>query len=192
MKKKTPANLLIDKENDKLEDSSVTFRAPATSRYGAFETHIPPAQWKNAEPKWHKSSKGVVRPIDDSEMSNSTSKTLRFVDLYGLSYDGSEIPPAVLRVTQIFENPQFFMTPMPLISFKVCLAIAGSYLHSQPCPLLRGLIQKLCISCDEEVGVYRFVFFRDSTWVSVIIDEQLFWSSPKYGELALKERPGFH
>ena len=24
---------------------------------------------------------------------------------------------------------------------------------------------------DEEVGVYGFVFFRGSTWVSVIIDE---------------------
>jgi len=37
------------------------------------------------------------------------------------------------------------------------------------------LIEKLCVARDEEVGVYGFVFFHGSTWVSDIINDQLFW-----------------
>lgn len=34
-----------------------------------------------------------------------------------------------------------------------------------------GLIEKFCVARDELVGVYGFIFFRDTAWVTIVIDE---------------------
>ncbi|KAL0955329.1 hypothetical protein HGRIS_004214 [Hohenbuehelia grisea] len=56
----------------------------------------------------------------------------------------------------------------------------------------KGLMDKLCVAHDAEVGVYGFIFFRDTTWVTVIVDDQLFMSIPKYEDLALPEKRLYH
>ena len=65
---------------------------------------------------------------------------------------------------------------------------------------------------DEEVGIYGFIFFRDSHWVNVIIDEydnlfrcrtfgehsnriiasQIFCNTPKFEELKKEEQELYH
>ncbi|KAF8716548.1 Cysteine proteinase, partial [Rhizoctonia solani] len=54
------------------------------------------------------------------------------------------------------------------------------------------LIDKICVARDEKVGVYGFIFFRDSTWVDVIIDDLLYTSLPKYDQLSSPERNLYH
>ncbi|KAF8802683.1 cysteine proteinase [Phlegmacium glaucopus] len=202
-KKKTPANLVIDKEKDKPEDSVATPKVP---RFGAFKTHKPPTVAPHAQvgllvtvelekameecrtkvAQIVKGCRAVNRRFRDVEFDLENDK-IRC--LYGLSYDGPEVPPAVLRVTQIFENPQFIIDGADAIDI-IQGELGDCWLLSALATMStsKGLIEKLCISRDEEVGVYGFVFFRGSTWVSVIIDDQLFWSLPKYEELSSEEQ----
>lgn len=35
----------------------------------------------------------------------------------------------------------------------------------------KGLIEKLCVAHDQDVGVYGFVFYRDGEWISEIVDD---------------------
>jgi hypothetical protein len=42
------------------------------------------------------------------------------------------------------------------------------------------------------VGVYGFVFYRDSGWVDVIIDDLLYTKVPKYEELSYSEQSIYH
>ncbi|KAF8799636.1 hypothetical protein BYT27DRAFT_7263722 [Phlegmacium glaucopus] len=77
------------------------------------------------------------------DIENDTSRCL-----YGLFMQTNEklSPANIHRVTQIFDNPQLFV--------------------GAP-----GLVEKFCVTRDEKVGVYGFIFFRDNAWVTVIIDE---------------------
>jgi hypothetical protein len=45
-----------------------------------------------------------------------------------------------------------------------------------------GLIDKVCVAKDEQVGVYGFVFHRDGEWRSEIIDDKLYLTKPDYDE----------
>ncbi|KAG5643371.1 hypothetical protein DXG03_001019 [Asterophora parasitica] len=56
----------------------------------------------------------------------------------------------------------------------------------------KGLIEKFCVARDEQVGVYGFIFFRDTAWVVVIIDDLLFTSIPKFEELRASEKQLYH
>ncbi|THU76013.1 cysteine proteinase, partial [Dendrothele bispora CBS 962.96] len=49
-----------------------------------------------------------------------------------------------------------------------------------------------CVARDEQVGVYGFIFFRDAYWVTVIIDDLLYTSIPKFEELAPQEKQLYH
>jgi len=40
-----------------------------------------------------------------------------------------------------------------------------------------GLLERLCVKRDEEVGVYGFIFFKDGDWVSTVVDDQLFYTT---------------
>ncbi|CAE6476497.1 unnamed protein product [Rhizoctonia solani] len=55
-----------------------------------------------------------------------------------------------------------------------------------------GLINRICVHRDEEVGVYGFVFYRDSGWVDVIIDDFLYTRIPKYEELWQAQQDIYH
>ncbi|KAJ7730187.1 hypothetical protein B0H16DRAFT_1469759 [Mycena metata] len=69
----------------------------------------------------------------------------------------------------------------------------------------KGLLEKFCVARDEQVGIYGFLFFGDTAWVPVIIDELspparqvsvtfnlLFISIPKYEELTAAEKELYH
>ena len=45
-----------------------------------------------------------------------------------------------------------------------------------------GLIEKVCVARDEQIGVYGFVFHRDGEWISEIIDDKLYLTKPDYDE----------
>ena len=45
-----------------------------------------------------------------------------------------------------------------------------------------GLIDRVCVARDEQVGVYGFVFHRDGEWFSEIIDDKLYLKRPDYDE----------
>ncbi|KAJ7113094.1 hypothetical protein C8R44DRAFT_797176 [Mycena epipterygia] len=99
-------------------------------------------------------------------------------------------PSDVQRVTELFDNPQFFVGAPDsdeIIQGQKCSncwfisALAAT-------STVKGLVQKYCVAWDEQVGVYGFVFWRDMRWVSVIVDDLLFTSVPKYEELSSDEK----
>ncbi|KAG8732308.1 hypothetical protein FRC11_014510, partial [Ceratobasidium sp. 423] len=92
--------------------------------------------------------------------------------LYGLNppkwdTESGELPPTepadVLRVTQIFKEPQFF------IDGANSSDVAQGYLSNcwfmsavATVATTEGLIERICIHRDEQVGVYGFLFYHDS------------------------------
>ncbi|CAE6502868.1 unnamed protein product [Rhizoctonia solani] len=106
--------------------------------------------------------------------------------LYGLNPDYGNLPaPAdVLRVTQIFEEPEFFIDGAS--SSDIAQGSLGDcwFLSAvSTVTTMKGLINRICVHRDERIGVYGFVFYRDSGWVDVIIDDLLYTRIPKYEEL---------
>ncbi|KAH8116172.1 cysteine proteinase [Phellopilus nigrolimitatus] len=72
----------------------------------------------------------------------------------------------VLRVTQIFDSPRFYVDG----ALGDCWFLSAiTAVASKP-----KLIKKLCVERDEDVGVYGFIFCRDGDWVDVVVDDQLF------------------
>ncbi|KAJ8509380.1 hypothetical protein ONZ45_g8446 [Pleurotus djamor] len=116
--------------------------------------------------------------------------------LYGLETDNpseSYAPSDVRRVTQIFNKPQFFVDGADANDIVQgglgdCWFLSALSMMTTA----QGLIEKSCVARDEVVGVYGFVFFRDSYWVSVIIDDMLFTSIPKFEELNRAEQHLYH
>ncbi|QRW14157.1 calpain family cysteine protease [Ceratobasidium sp. AG-Ba] len=93
-------------------------------------------------------------------------------------------PSDVLRVTQIFEKPQFFIdgansSDVSQGGIGDCWFMSAISIVSG----MEGLIEKICPARDEEVGVYGFIFYRDSGWVDVIIDDLLCVKIPKFEDL---------
>ncbi|KAJ7113932.1 hypothetical protein C8R44DRAFT_795970 [Mycena epipterygia] len=112
--------------------------------------------------------------------------------LHGLS-GGSYTPSDVQRVTDIFENPSFFIDGASS-SDIVQGAIGDCWFVSALATMatMPGLVEKFCVARDEQIGVYGFVFFRDMRWVSIIIDDLLYTSIPKYEELSGAEKQLYH
>ncbi|KAF7371262.1 Calpain catalytic domain-containing protein [Mycena sanguinolenta] len=112
--------------------------------------------------------------------------------LHGLS-GGSFGPSDVQRVTDIFEKPQFFVDGASSNDI-VQGAIGDCWFVSALATMSTapGLVEKFCVARDEQVGVYGFVFFRDMRWVSIVIDDLLFTSIPKYEELNSSEKQLYH
>ncbi|KAI9327934.1 hypothetical protein DFJ73DRAFT_904577 [Zopfochytrium polystomum] len=104
--------------------------------------------------------------------------------LYGIATeeDDSFSPSAAKRVRKIFRDPKVFVDgvePGDIVQGGDgdCWFLAAcSVLCNKP-----ALLRRLFVARDEEVGVYGFVFFRDGQWVSVVVDDQLFVTSPDYG-----------
>ncbi|KAG9085226.1 hypothetical protein FS749_004601 [Ceratobasidium sp. UAMH 11750] len=115
--------------------------------------------------------------------------------LYGLSTsdDDRANPSDVLRVTQIFDKPQFFIDGASC-SDVAQGAIGDCWFMSaiSVVSAMEGLIERICPARDEEVGVYGFIFYRDSGWVDVIIDDLLYTKIPKFEELWGTENAIYH
>ncbi|EAW06575.1 calpain-like protein [Aspergillus clavatus NRRL 1] len=98
-------------------------------------------------------------------------------------------PRGVKRVTEIFENPQFFVNGPTASDVRQgrdgdCwfMAALGTMGNKQ------GLIEKICVARDEKVGVYGFVFYRDGEWQQCIVDDKLYLRAADYDE-SVDERP---
>ncbi|KAF8512331.1 hypothetical protein JB92DRAFT_2928993 [Gautieria morchelliformis] len=115
--------------------------------------------------------------------------------LHSLSTPDSEkaTPSDVLRVPQIFENPQFVIDGVQSSDIEqgrlgdCWFLCAVATLSSMP-----GLIEKICVARDEKVGIYGFIFCRDGEWADVIIDDQLFTTVPKYETLSAETQNLYH
>ncbi|KIX05846.1 uncharacterized protein Z518_03819 [Rhinocladiella mackenziei CBS 650.93] len=104
--------------------------------------------------------------------------------LDGLSTPGDSMKPkGVKRVTDIFEKPQFYING-PTAGDVRQGRDGDCYLMAALCGLgnMEGLIDKVCVKHDMDVGVYGFVFFRDGEWQHTIIDDKLYLRAPDYDE----------
>ncbi|PKS07480.1 hypothetical protein jhhlp_006084 [Lomentospora prolificans] len=92
-------------------------------------------------------------------------------------------PLAVKRVADIFDEPQFFIDGPSMQDVRQgnggdCWLLAALCTLSNK----KGLIERVCVARDEQVGVYGFVFHRDGEWFSEIIDDKLYLKKPDYDE----------
>ena len=90
-------------------------------------------------------------------------------------------PGSVARVGDIFEEPVFFKEGATAGDIQqgrdgdCWLMAAVTTLCNMP-----GLIERVCVAKDEDVGVYGFVFHRDGEWISTLIDDKLYLTKPKF------------
>ncbi|KAF8749246.1 Cysteine proteinase [Rhizoctonia solani] len=99
-------------------------------------------------------------------------------------------PSDVMRVTQIFDEvPALFIdganwSDITQGRLGDCWFLSALATVST----MEDLIEKICVARDEKVGVYGFIFYRDSGWVDVVIDDLLYTSIPKYEQLTRPRR----
>jgi len=110
-------------------------------------------------------------------------------DQAGQADASSSGPACARRVGAIFENPKFHVKKDVnvkdirqgsegdcwFISSLGSLCVEERFSH---------LVERICPAQlrDEKVGVYGFVFHRDGEWISEIIDDKLYLSSPDYDD----------
>ncbi|KAM0255054.1 hypothetical protein ACHAQJ_006132 [Trichoderma viride] len=92
-------------------------------------------------------------------------------------------PGSAKRVVDIFDKPQFYIDG-PTANDVRQGRDGDCWLMSALCTLSnkKGLIEKLCVAHDQDVGVYGFVFFRDGEWISEIVDDFLYLTKSDYDE----------
>ena len=97
-------------------------------------------------------------------------------------------PKGVKRVTDIFENPQFYVNG-PTAGDVRQGRDGDCWLMAALCTLgnKEGLIDRICVARDQNVGVYGFVFHRDGEWQQCIIDDKLYLRAADYDE-SVEER----
>lgn len=81
-------------------------------------------------------------------------------------------PQSVKRVGDIFDKPRFYIDGATANDVRQgrdgdCWLMAALCTLSEKA----GLIEKLCVAHDQDVGVYGFVFYRDGAWISEIVDD---------------------
>ncbi|TVY40940.1 Calpain catalytic subunit [Lachnellula occidentalis] len=93
----------------------------------------------------------------------------------------SNVPKAVKRVHEIFEEPTFLKDKISPADVK-----QGSI---GDCWLLAALtalanmevgIRRICVEYDRKIGIYGFVFHRDGEWIISVIDDKLYLKSPDW------------
>ncbi|KAI3614142.1 hypothetical protein WG66_010711 [Moniliophthora roreri] len=117
----------------------------------------------------------------------------RNICLHGIYDEKPYDPSDVQRVSEIFKDPQFFVDGADSNDI-VQGAIGDCWFVSALATLstAEALLEQCCPARDEEVGVYGFIFFRDKAWETVIIDDYLYTSIPKFEELKASERELYH
>ncbi|KJZ70831.1 hypothetical protein HIM_09790 [Hirsutella minnesotensis 3608] len=92
-------------------------------------------------------------------------------------------PRSAKRVTEIFDRPQFYIDG-PTANDVRQGRDGDCWLMSALCTLSNkpGLIERLCVAHDQDVGVYGFVFYRDGEWISEIVDDFLYLTKSDYDE----------
>ncbi|KAL2012130.1 hypothetical protein VTN00DRAFT_4848 [Thermoascus crustaceus] len=110
--------------------------------------------------------------------------------LDGLDKQNLEMRPrGVKRVTEIFENPQFFING-PTAGDVRQGRDGDCWLMAALCTMgnKSDLIDRICVARNEKVGVYGFVFYRDGEWQQCIVDDKLYLRAADYDE-SVDERP---
>ncbi|KAK4033226.1 hypothetical protein C8A01DRAFT_50149 [Parachaetomium inaequale] len=99
-------------------------------------------------------------------------------------------PKSVKRVGEIFDDPKFYIDG-PTANDVRQGRDGDCWLMAALCTLSnkRGLIERVCVARNEDVGVYGFVFHRDGEWISEIIDDHLYLIKPDYDEARMGRRP---
>lgn len=85
-------------------------------------------------------------------------------------------PEGVKRVTEIFDEPKLYIDG-PTANDVRQGRDGDCWLMSALCTLSnkRGMIEKVCVAHDQDVGVYGFVFYRDGEWISEVVDDFVSW-----------------
>ncbi|KAH7313806.1 hypothetical protein B0I35DRAFT_435889 [Stachybotrys elegans] len=90
-------------------------------------------------------------------------------------------PGSAKRVVDIFDQPKFYIDGPSAGDVRqgrdgdCWLMAALCLLSTNP-----GLIERLCVAMDQDVGVYGFVFYRDGEWISEIVDDFLYLTRADY------------
>ncbi|KAH0846361.1 hypothetical protein AYO21_07453 [Fonsecaea monophora] len=97
--------------------------------------------------------------------------------------DDKEHPADAKRVTDIFDEPKFYVNG---VSYDDILqGSAGDCWFLAAISTLscnQQFIDRVCVIQDQAVGVYGFVFHRDGEWHQCIIDDKLYLRAPAYDE----------
>jgi hypothetical protein len=112
---------------------------------------------------WRRGSGG-----DGAERGNATTTGFRRWPGNGFR------PKSVKRVGEIFDDPRFYIDG-PTANDVRQGQDGDCWLMAALCTLSNkpGLIERVCVARNEEVGVYGFVFHRDGEWFSEIIDDKV-------------------
>ncbi|KAJ6621539.1 hypothetical protein B0H10DRAFT_2017728 [Mycena sp. CBHHK59/15] len=149
------------------------------------------AQCKALVERIAKDCRAKNRRFRDVEFDLENDKTRC---LFGLSKEDRVYSPSdVQRVPKIFDKPSFFVDGAhsnDIVQGRLgdCWFLSALSTMSTA----EGLMEKFCVARDEKVGVYGWIFFRDSSWVTVIIDDLLFTSIPKFEQLNPAEQALYH
>lgn len=87
-------------------------------------------------------------------------------------------PGSIHRIDWIFENPSFTVDGYSSSDVQQgangdCWFLAAiATICSNP-----SLMHKVCVTRDEECGVYGFVFYRDGEWTWTVVDDNLYLKS---------------
>jgi len=123
--------------------------------------------------------------------------------LMGLNEMKGDLKPlSVKRVEDIFDEPQFFIDGATANDVRQGKE-GDCWFMSALCTLSNkeGLIQKVCVAMDEQVGCYGFVFHRgrthhpdgylkltgpDGEWISEVIDDKLYLIKEDFDDSTLE------
>ncbi|KAI9894416.1 MAG: hypothetical protein M1814_003173 [Vezdaea aestivalis] len=99
------------------------------------------------------------------------------------NFGSQELPGSVKRCADVFEDPRFWVDGASSGDVRQgrdgdCWFLAALCTLSNA----KGLIERVCVARDEQVGVYGFVFHRDGEWISTIIDDKLYLIKKDYDE----------
>ncbi|KAG9051260.1 hypothetical protein FS837_010547 [Tulasnella sp. UAMH 9824] len=101
-------------------------------------------------------------------------------------------PDDVRRITEMVKNPKFFVDDAT--ASDICQGNIGDCWFLSALAVVATttrVIDKICVEKDEKVGIYGFIFWRDSGWAEVIIDDLLFTKIPPWSSLSLHDRAMF-
>ncbi|KAG9017816.1 hypothetical protein FRB93_004627 [Tulasnella sp. JGI-2019a] len=101
-------------------------------------------------------------------------------------------PADIRRISDIFEDPQFFVGGATASDISQGAVDDCWFLSALAIVSTRELVEKICVARDEKVGIYSFLFWRDSGWVDVIIDDLLYTSVPRWEALSTREQMLYH
>jgi hypothetical protein len=95
-------------------------------------------------------------------------------------------PMSVKRIEDIFDKPRFFIEGATANDVRQGND-GDCWFMSALCTISNkdGLIQRVCVARDEQVGVYGFVFHRDGEWISEVIDDKLYLIKEDFDEATL-------